>query len=96
MSTSEISESTLLDVRHIPCSDKHRLIFERWNELASGAFFVLWNRNNPLPLLRYFETALAGCFTWEYLENEPDSCQIKISKLQATPQVTDYPSCKGH
>ncbi|MEI7958365.1 MAG: DUF2249 domain-containing protein [Verrucomicrobiota bacterium] len=91
-----IPESHLLDVRQIPCSDKHRLIFERWNELAAGDFFVLWNRQDPIPLRRHFESALAGGFTWEYLQNEPDSCQIKITKLLATAAVTDYPTCKGH
>ncbi|MCX6966627.1 MAG: DUF2249 domain-containing protein [Verrucomicrobia bacterium] len=88
--------SHILDVREIPCSDKHRQIFQRWNETAPGDFFILWNRSNPIPLLRYFETALAGSFTWEYLENEPESCRIKISKLQATAAVTDFPTCRGH
>ena len=96
MNIPEISEAQLLDVRHIPCADKHRQIFERWNALAVGEFFVLWNGGNPLPLLRHFETALAGCFSWDYLQNAPGSCRIKISKLQATPPVTDYPSCQGH
>ncbi|MEI6561797.1 MAG: DUF2249 domain-containing protein [Verrucomicrobiota bacterium] len=91
-----IPESKILDVRHVPCSDKHRQIFERWNGLNPGEFFVLWNRRDPLPLRQYFETALPGCFTWEYLQNEPDSCQIQITKLQATPAVTQYPTCQGH
>lgn len=88
-------ESNLLDVREIPCSDKHRLIFERWNQITPGEFFVLWNRADPIPLLRHFETTLAGCFSWEYLENSPGSCRIKISKLTAAPEVTDYPTCRG-
>ena len=96
MSTPEISESKILDVRQVPCSDKHRQIFGRWNETAPGDFFVLWNRQDPIPLLHHFQTALPGCFTWEYLQNEPDSCRIKISKLQETPEVTDYPTCRGH
>ncbi len=96
MSFPEIPKSKTLDVRQIPCSDKHRQIFERWNDIAPGDFFVLWNRRDPIPLLRHFEAALAGCFTWEYLQNEPDSCRIKISKLQVTSEVTDYPTCHGH
>ena len=96
MSTPEISASKILDVRQIPCSDKHRLIFERWNEIAPGDFFVLWNRHDPIPLFRYFETALPGCFLWEYLENEPDSCRIKISRTLTTAAVVDFPGCQGH
>jgi len=96
MSTPEICECKTLDVRDVPCSDKHRLIFERWNTLAPGDFFVLWNRHDPAPLRNHFEETFPGAFAWEYLEREPDSCRIKISKLAATAEVTDYPTCKGH
>ena len=96
MSNSAIFDSKLLDVSAIPCAEKHQVIFDRWNDLPTGDYFVLQNRKDPVPLRNYFEAKLPGCFSWEYLSVLPEAVQIKISKLSAAPKVTEFPSCQGH
>ncbi len=88
-----IPEFKILDVCQVPCSDKHQLIFERYNNLAEGGYFVLANSHDPVPLHEKFEALYPGGYTWNYLTEGPDVWKIKITKIRAQqPTDADVPA----
>lgn len=83
MSTpTTIPEEKIFDVRTI-FSERHQRIFDRFQELSEGDYFVLRNGHDPIPLRRQFEQLLPGCFTWDYLDPGVDFVQVKITKLRS-------------
>ena len=81
MSIQSIAQTKLLDVRELPCAEKHGRIFGRYDALAVGDSFVLCNTHDPQPLRGKFEGVFPGGFTWEYLQEGPDWL-IQIEKLR--------------
>ena len=71
---------TELDVRKIPASQRHGVIFERFDGLRSGEGFVLVNDHDPKPLYYQFKAELPGEFSWEYCENGPEVWKVAIGK----------------
>lgn len=80
-----------LDVRPIPCRQKHALIFERWGKLPVGGFFILVNDHDPVPLYYQFAGQFPGAFNWEYLVAGPEEFQVKITRLAATGEGAALP-----
>lgn len=72
-----------LDVRPLRKPDKHPAIFRTYDCLAAGESFVLVNNHDPRHLREEFETEHPGSYAWDYLEREPASWRIRISKLTA-------------
>lgn len=85
--TAESIDLTQFDVRPIPCRQKHKMIFERWDALPVGAHFVLVNDHDPVPLYYQFAVQFPGQFTWEYLVTGPDEFHVKISRVAAAPNA---------
>jgi uncharacterized protein (DUF2249 family) len=88
---TEPTDSTLFDVREIPCRIKHGQIFQRWLDLPVGAHFVLINDHDPVPLYYQFAAQFPGSFTWEYLVRGPDEFQIRITRTSASPVGVPVP-----
>lgn len=86
---SSTIDLTRLDVRPIPCRQKHALIFQRWAELPVDAHFVLINDHDPVPLYYQFVGQFPNAFTWEYLAAGPEEFQVKITRLRPTTQPID-------
>lgn len=89
MNTDSTNDSSRMDLTHfdvrvIPCRQKHALIFARWAELPVGAYFVLVNDHDPVPLYYQFAAQFPGAFNWEYLVEGPDEFQVKITRLAAS------------
>lgn len=87
---------TQLDVRPVPCRQKHALIFQRWAELPVGGHFVLVNDHDPIPLYYQFAGQFPEAFAWEYLAGGPDEFHVKITRLKATtpgaaPKLPSWP-----
>ena len=89
-----------MDVRPIPCSIKHGLIFRTWQELPLGDYFILLNDHDPVPLRYQFEAEFPGACKWEYLERGPEDFRVKITKINNGPQVTSASAsaygCSAH
>jgi uncharacterized protein (DUF2249 family) len=98
--TTEYTDLTRFDVRHIPCRIKHGQIFQRWTDLPVGEHFVLINDHDPVPLYYQFAAQFPGAFTWEYLVQGPDQFHVKITRLSASPTsapIAPPPrGCGGH
>jgi uncharacterized protein (DUF2249 family)/quercetin dioxygenase-like cupin family protein len=73
-----------LDVRQVPKSQRHPLIFDRFSGLAIGEAFVLVNSHDPRHLRDEFERDQRGRFSWAYLETGPTTWRVRIGKSLAT------------
>lgn len=70
----------VIDVRTIVPRDRHPLIFDTFDSLASGAAFMLVNDHDPKPLHYQFQFERKDEFTWDYLESGPDVWRVRIGK----------------
>jgi uncharacterized protein (DUF2249 family) len=70
----------VVDVRTIIPRDRHPLIFDTFDNLASDSAFILVNDHDPKPLHYQFQFERAGSFTWDYLEAGPDVWRVRIGR----------------
>jgi uncharacterized protein (DUF2249 family) len=73
--------SQSIDVRPIPGSQKHALIFQTFRGLGAGETFELINDHDPKPLYYQFKFEEPQGFIWEYLEEGPQVWRVKIGKV---------------
>jgi uncharacterized protein (DUF2249 family) len=78
--TSAMAADYDLDVRHLIPAERHRVIFEKWFELAPGAGYVLINDHDPKPLSYQFAAEHAGEFTWDAVEEGPEVWRVRIGR----------------
>ena len=91
-----IGPDNVMDVRPIPCSIKHGLIIRTWLDLPVGAYFILLNDHDPVPLFYQFSAQWPGTFSWQHLVRTPDEVRVKITKLKPITETTDpVPECCG-
>lgn len=69
-----------LDVRIIAPRDRHPLIFSTFDALQPGDFFELVNDHAPKPLYYQFLHERPDLFTWEYLEEGPETWRVRITR----------------
>lgn len=69
-----------LDVRDEPPARRHELIFDTYHALAPGTAFVLVNDHDPKPLRYQFAAEHPGDFTWDYLEEGPQTWRVRIGR----------------
>ena len=74
---------TQLDVRTILPRDRHPMIFNTFDNLKPGESFELVNDHAPKPLYYQFLHEREGLFTWEYLEEGPDTWRVRITRTEA-------------
>ena len=77
------AEDRPLDVRAEAPARRHTLIFETWTELGAGEGFVLINDHDPKPLYYQFAAEHEGDFTWDYLEQGPETWRVRIGRTAA-------------
>jgi len=73
-----------LDVRTEPPARRHELIFETYFGLDAGTAFVLINDHDPKPLYYQFAAEHAGEFSWDYLEEGPETWRVRIGRPAVT------------
>lgn len=73
-----------LDVRTEEPRRRHDLIFQAFVGLGPGEDFVLVNDHDPKPLYYQFAAEHAGAFSWEYLEQGPETWRVRIGRTPAT------------
>lgn len=69
-----------VDARKYEPKDKHRVILETFESLASGESMELVNDHDPRPLHYQFEAEHTDQYNWEYLEQGPDVWRVVIGK----------------
>ena len=73
-----------LDVRQIPKSQRHPMIFARFDALAAGESFVLLNSHDPIPLREEFARDRPGAYDWRYLEGSQSDRLWRIRIVRIT------------
>lgn len=63
-----------------PPKDKHPKIFATFDDLHSGETMELINDHDPRPLQYQFMMERNEEFTWEYLEQGPETWRVAIGK----------------
>jgi len=74
-------ETTTIDVRQIPPPQRHPQIFETFDGLDQGQSFTLVNDHDPKPLYYQFLHEREGQFSWEYLEEGPETWRVQIGRI---------------
>jgi len=75
------TSDAVLDVRSYVPAERHRLIFEKFDQLKPAESFILVNDHDPKPLYYQFAAEHEGEFTWEYLEKGPEAWRVRIGKV---------------
>jgi uncharacterized protein (DUF2249 family) len=87
---------TLIDVRTIAPRERHPLIFSTFGALEEGKAMELVNDHDPKPLYHQFEAQMPGGFSWDYLEQGPQTWRVSITKVKsAHSQGKCCGSCGG-
>jgi uncharacterized protein (DUF2249 family) len=83
-SVSQIEKTikTELDLRPLAPAQRHPLVYATFESLQPGEAFVLVNDHDPKPLHYTFRYERPGQFTWEYLEQGPETWRVRISRLE--------------
>jgi uncharacterized protein (DUF2249 family) len=66
--------------RYVNEKCKPRVIFNQFESLEREESFVLVNDHDPKPLYYQFQAELTDQFTWEYLEQGPESWRVRIGR----------------
>jgi len=69
---------TLLEPKH-----KHPTIFKHFDDLQPGEAFRILNDHDPKPLYYQMLTQRGNVFTWQYIQNGPESWEVEIKKNEA-------------
>lgn len=70
-----------IDVRTIPPRERHPMIFDILENLASGERLELTNDHDPKPLYYQIQATKPGQFGWDYIEQGPEVWKVHITKL---------------
>lgn len=73
----------ILDVTKLEPKRKHPTIFEHFDNLKEGEYFVIHNDHDPKPLYYQMLGERGNVFSWEYLEQGPKWWKVKIRKRKA-------------
>jgi len=78
-----MAQKNMIDVREIAPRDRHPLIFQTFDDLATGEAFELVNDHDPKPLYYQLMAERPGQLGWEYLEEGPEVWRVRLSKTGA-------------
>jgi len=97
-STLNSTTVPVLDVRQVPCSEKHPRIIQTWWDLPVGGAFVVRNRHAPERIRQQIEAAWPGALGWETVAVAKEDVCVKLAKLLPVggkPELALMP-CHGH
>jgi len=70
----------ILNVSLLEPKQKHPTIFVRFDALVEGATLTIHNDHDPKPLYYQLQGERGNIFTWEYVEQGPDTWVVNITK----------------
>ena len=79
-----IDDTDEFDVRQIPKSQRHPMIFARFDALAVGESFVLVNSHDPIHLREEFARDRPGAYEWRYLQGSQSDRLWRIRIVRIT------------
>lgn len=81
-------DEIVLDVTAIKPKLKHTTIFQYFDALEPGESFVITNDHDPKPLYYQMLSERGQNFYWQYLQDGPDTWQVRITRMADEQQVT--------
>ncbi|ANL74518.1 SirA-like protein (plasmid) [Rhizobium phaseoli] len=82
--TQNVQGETLhIDVRVLSPVERHPRIFDTLHALAPGDSLLITSDHEPRPLHYQLETGFPGKFSWDYLEQGPDTWRVQITRQDA-------------
>jgi regulator of cell morphogenesis and NO signaling len=73
-------EEDILNVTLLEPGKKHPAIFARFDQLAEGETFLIYNDHDPKPLYYQLLGKTGNMFNWEYIEQGPEWWKVRIGK----------------
>lgn len=70
-----------LDLRDVPRSQRHPLVFAKFDALAVGESFELVNDHDPIPLHRQMDAMRPEQAEWSYVERGPEAFRIRVRRV---------------
>ncbi len=70
-----------LDLRPMPPVERHKKIFQMWEDLKPGEVLRIINDHEPKPLYYHFEAEQKGKFEWENEQEGPIDWIFKIKRV---------------
>jgi uncharacterized protein (DUF2249 family) len=77
-------EEKVIDVRPIPRTTRHPLIFKTFDHLNREEFLSVVSDHDPRPLHYLFDVKYPGAFTWDYVEEGPEVWCVRIGRSTGT------------
>lgn len=71
-----------IEAQKIPAQDRHRFIFQSFDNLQGGESLLVINTHDPIPLLRQFQENRPDQFSQEYLVQGPTEWRVRITKIK--------------
>ncbi len=71
----------ILNVTKVDPSIKHPTIFQKYDEMAEGESFILYNDHDPKTVYYQLLIDKSETFSWEYLLEGPDFWEVIITKI---------------
>jgi uncharacterized protein (DUF2249 family) len=78
------------DELDVPKSQRHPMIFARFDALAAGESFVLVNSHDPIHLREEFARERPGAYDWRYLEGSPSERLWRVRIVRITEPDLAY------
>ncbi len=78
MSSDQDPADQVIDVRVIPPSHRHPVIFRLFNRLEIGKGFQIVADHDPRPLRYQFDARYGSRCRWTYLERGPDVWRVRL------------------
>jgi uncharacterized protein (DUF2249 family) len=91
----QTSPDAVLDVRDLPCRQRHDMIFRLWESLRVGEALVIVNDHDPVPLYYQVTAQYPDAFTWAYLETGPEVFRVRLERTRSTGEPMDAGPAKG-
>lgn len=89
--TNATDTLTTLDVREIPPTERHPMIFRRFDALHEDEAFVLVNDHDPRPLYFQLNFEYNGQVGWDYLEQGPTVWRVRVSRTAPSHKQRSIP-----
>ena len=84
-----------LDLRPLGASERHAMVFNRFEALQPGQTLELTHDHDPLPVSAQLEVRSPGQFSWEMLESGPQVWRVAIAKRAQAPAKAGGGCCGG-
>lgn len=76
---TESQDDLILNIPEVEPQQKHALIFNIFENSKSGESFIIHNDHDPKPVYYQLQSTHGDTFSWDYLQEGPDSWDIRVT-----------------